>query len=100
MFGIGNGAVSGILILIIYIFIILSAIMAIFIPFWIYRIRNEAIRANRRLDVIVDLLGGKSKQIDRLAIGSRSKPTKTCLRCQTENRMEDTNCISCGSILP
>lgn len=46
---------NGTLGMIVAIFLIIGGIMALFIPFWIFRIRNEAIDANRRLAALVEL---------------------------------------------
>lgn len=37
------------------VFLIMAAIMAFFIPFWIFRIRNEVIDANKRLAALITL---------------------------------------------
>ena len=46
---------NGTLGMIVAIFLIIGGIMALFIPFWIFRIRNEAIDANRRLAALVEM---------------------------------------------
>ena len=46
-------AIPGIIVFGITIFLIISAILAIFIPFWIWRIRNEVIVMNQTLKQIL-----------------------------------------------
>jgi len=96
MFGIGGPEVGVFLFLLFKIFTFIAVILAIFIPFFIYRIRNEIIRTNRKLDAVVDLLGGDSKKLNEIKFGSHTKPTKICPYCRTENRKKDIKCISCG----
>ena len=48
----GNGAGVGFIMLFVWCFLFIAGIMAIFIPFWVYRIRNEAIKANEYLRLI------------------------------------------------
>ncbi len=53
------GAGTGFFMMIINLFLLVAAVMAIFIPFWVYRIRNEVIGMNARLDRIILLNGGE-----------------------------------------
>lgn len=79
-------------------FIGVAGIMAIFIPFWIFRIRNEIIETNRLLKTLVAQGGGDP--IVMLPKQSRSgKPMKYCQTCGQGNAIEDTDCIKCGSPL-
>ncbi len=38
------------------VFSIVFGIMAVFVPFFVFRIRNETIDINRRLQIIIDLM--------------------------------------------
>ncbi len=90
-------AIAGISV-IIYLFLLVAGIMAIFIPFWVLRIKNETIAMNKRLDEVIKLLGGNPRDL-KMTVGSFSNPVKTCPKCSAANRMEDTACIVCGSML-
>lgn len=57
MFGAGEGL--GIIMVAVWAFLLIAGIMAIFIPFWVYRIRNEVIEMNKSLDKLV--LQGKRR---------------------------------------
>jgi len=98
MFGIGSGQISGMLLLIIYLLLICSAVMVFFIPFWIFRIRNEIIKSNKMLGALIELNGGKNPN-DYL-MGNSTMPTKKCLKCGQDNRTQDHKCVHCGTMLP
>ena len=80
------------------VFLIIAAIMSIFIPFWIFRIRNEAIAANKRLDTLIRLLtptaATTAKPAATTAMAS-STEFKPCPECGHQNKMEDKICTSC-----
>ncbi len=79
------------------IIITISAILAVFIPFWVFRIRNEIIKTNQLLARLVELHGGINP--DHYIIDSSAKPTKQCPNCGKANKRTDSTCIYCGTSL-
>lgn len=59
MFGQNVGGLFGVLLTL---FLILAGIMAIFVPFWVFRIRNEVIESNKKLATMIALLQQKSPE--------------------------------------
>jgi hypothetical protein len=57
MFGLND--TPGIIVIALAGFLIVGGIMSLFIPFWIYRIRNEMIAANERLATLVQIIRQK-----------------------------------------
>ncbi|VAW38370.1 hypothetical protein MNBD_DELTA04-214 [hydrothermal vent metagenome] len=82
---------------IVSIIIIISGILAIFIPFWVFRIRNEIIKTNKLLARLIELNGGINP--DHYIIDSSAKPTKQCPKCGKANKKMDSTCIYCGTNL-
>ncbi len=74
------------------IILLVAAILAVFIPFFILKIRNQVISINEKMDKIIELLGGESRKVDKVD----GKPIWHCIRCGAKNRMEDSACINCG----
>ena len=74
---------------IIIVFCIIAAIMAFFVPFFIFRIRNETIAINKKLTQVIELLGGQG------TIGE----VIHCANCNAKNRAGDPTCINCGQPL-
>jgi len=83
------GAFSGI----ITFFILIAVILALLMPFFVLRIRNELISMNKKMSELVELLSAQ-KNIESRA-GSIEK-TKVCPHCNGRNRQEDQVCLSCG----
>ena len=52
--------------IVVTVFLMIAAIMAIFVPFWVFRIRNEAIDTNRRLDALITVQKGVQKDLQDL----------------------------------
>ena len=71
------------------IILLVAAILAVFIPFFILKIRNQVISINEKMDRIIELLGGESEKVDEGLI-------KYCGQCGAKNRLEDGTCINCG----
>ncbi len=80
------GALSGI----VGIFIIIVAILAFLMPFFVLRIRSEMIKLNKNMEKVIELLGGKA---------SPTKNIKVCPHCNAKNRQEDYTCLNCGKPL-
>ena len=78
-------------------FLLIAAILAILMPFFVLRIRNELISMNQKISQLVEILGGKGSSIAQL---DKSRALKTCPSCGANNRQEDYLCVSCGKPLP
>ena len=84
MFGIGAPELMILAIPLVIIYIIVT----FFLPFFVLRIRREAIKTNKLLAEIAAGLGGENSEID---------PTiKYCVACGAKNRVDDTTCLSCS----
>jgi hypothetical protein len=79
---------------IIWLIIIIAGILAVLMPFFVLRIRNEMIKLNENMSKIIELLSGK-----RGTPESTDKGIKMCPHCGRENRQEDSICLSCGKAL-
>lgn len=83
----GLAAIGGIGSLILLLFLFVVAVLAFLMPFFVFRIRNEVIAVNRKLDRLIDLLS---------AAGTSAAGGKTiCPSCGALNRMGDSKCIRC-----
>ena len=71
------------------IFLLLLAILAIFMPVFVYRIRNEMISMNQKMSLLIKLISASKT----------GKPIKICPDCGTNNRTDDYNCMSCGKAI-
>ncbi|MFW9874926.1 MAG: hypothetical protein ACFFG0_17605 [Candidatus Thorarchaeota archaeon] len=93
-------AISGFIYLIIIVFLIISAILMLFLPFYVLRIRNEAITNNKNLSKIVRLLEKQVAQLNKMLPESDRESVAVsedwiCV-CGTVNRNESVLCKSCG----
>jgi len=69
--------------------IIISAVLLFLLPFFVFKIRNQTIEMNKKMNQIIELLGGRAGD----------PRYKICPKCQTKNRLTDYSCISCGGPL-
>jgi len=80
------------------VFLIIAAIMSIFIPFWVFRIRNEIIAANKRLESLVKLLTPSAANHNKPAADAPVAAKmlyKSCPECGHQNEIEEKMCTSC-----
>ncbi|MBC2704860.1 hypothetical protein [Desulfobacula sp.] len=91
----GLGAFSGIVTIV----ILIAAVLAFLMPFFIFRIRNEIISMNQKMTELVKILGGSNKNDSNIEFTKSGKKVKKCMQCGTNNRYEDYNCMKCGSAL-
>lgn len=80
-------------------FLLLSAILAIFIPFWVWRIRNEVININGTLE---KLLAFKEQQASSKTVSGsfpHEPAAKICMKCGRRNLPETTVCTDCNTDL-
>lgn len=82
--------------LIVWLFLIVAAILAFLMPFFVLRIRNEMIKLNKNMSQLIELLSGQRGQEFQL---DPEKDMKTCPTCGKKNRNEDYNCMYCGEPL-
>jgi len=85
------GALSGIF----FLFMVVVAILAFLLPFFVLRIRNEMIKLNENMVRVIELLGGQSLH-DNGGQGNPTKKIKVCPYCGTKNRAMDYTCVSCS----
>jgi len=76
------------------VFLFIAGIMAIFIPFWVFRIRNEVIEMNKKMDKLVTMTGHQAGVESR---DMNDPGIKKCTKCGTKNRTADSTCINCGN---
>jgi hypothetical protein len=79
---------------VIWLIIIIAGILAVLMPFFVLRIRNEMIKLNENMSKIIELLGG-----NRGASISADKGINMCPHCGRENRQDASTCLSCGKAL-
>lgn len=92
----GLGSLSGIVIII----ILIAAVLAFLMPFFVFRIRNEMISMNQKMTELVKILGCSNTNISNVDVTKSGKKIKKCMQCGTNNRFEDYNCMSCGAPIP
>jgi hypothetical protein len=91
----GLGSLSGIA----AIFILIVAVLAFLMPFFVLRIRNEMISMNQKMSELVKILGGNKTNYSNIEVTSSGKKVKKCLQCGTKNRFEEYKCMGCGEPL-
>lgn len=69
--------------------IMVASIFLFLLPFFVFKIRNQTIEMNKKMNQIIKLLGGQAGD----------PRYKICPKCQAKNRLSDLNCISCGGPL-
>ena len=92
------------------IFLFITAILAFLMPFFVLRIRNEAIQTNKKLDEIASLLRSQhdifyeqnerlekvGKQQGKPAISIKKEKTENiCSECLTKNKLYAEHCKKC-----
>jgi hypothetical protein len=80
--------IGGFLGLGIFVFLIFVAIFSLFIPFFVYRIKNEIIRTNRKLEGIAEMLRTDGHE-----------KGKICTYCGMRNKKLDLICFHCEKLL-
>ena len=92
------GALSGGVSLI----ILIAAILAFLLPFFVFRIRNKVISIDRKMDVIIELRAGGSGNTDTGGILKKIgiRTYRDCPHCGTKNRSDDYTCIACSKPIP
>ena len=78
-------------------------VLAILIPFFIFRIRNEVIQINEKLEILISLKypdkSESSTVLYRTSLNPKGQKIKVCSKCGGKNRFEDSKCIHCSAPL-
>jgi hypothetical protein len=87
--------------LIIILVLLVAAVLAFLIPFFILKIRNEVISINGKMDIIIKLLRGesaKTTETGEKVVASTPAPDgmKYCGYCGDLNGRWDETCVKCG----
>ena len=93
---------------IITIILLAAAVLAFLIPFFIFKIRNQVISINGKMDRIIELLKGdilgtiETNETGEKVLPSRPAPDgmKYCGYCGELNGRWDENCVKCGKPVP
>lgn len=86
---------TGKLMALLTILLVVAGIMAIFIPFWVFRIRNEVIEMNKRMKRMVELLGSDKQVRTETGTIIQGDKYKICPACGKKNRLVDYTCLHC-----
>ena len=82
-----------------YLLIVVAAILALLMPFFVLRIRNEMISMNNKMTTLIDILRNSESKDDIVKIEDSKysgRMIKICPGCGRKNRLEDTKCTNCG----
>jgi len=83
------------------ILILIVMVFTVLLPFFVFKIRNEVVKMNKKMDQIINLLGNDEKnkvgyKVEPSSYGT-DKMIKICQNCGRKNRNEDLSCVECGS---
>jgi len=92
----GFGALSGIVTII----ILIAAVLAFLMPFFVFRIRNEIISMNKKMTELLKIFARNENNHSDIEVTSSGKRVKRCNQCGAKNRFEDYTCIKCGAPVP
>jgi hypothetical protein len=75
--------------------LLVAAVLAFLIPFFIFKIRNEVISINGKMGIIIELLEEESEE---KVVASKPAPDgmKNCGYCGELNGRWDEICVKCG----
>lgn len=84
-----------------WIFLLIVAILALFMPFFVFRIRKEMISMNKKMSVLIELLSDSksdvaSSDVEAKYLTSSGKQIKVCPSCGTGNSLDDYSCMGCS----
>ena len=74
-------------------FLIVSAILALLMPFFVLRIRNEAIKMNKKMSKVVAMIENEKTNNNRYISDNLIK----CPSCNTCHDIDKKECHYCGS---
>jgi preprotein translocase subunit Sec63 len=78
----------------IFIFVLITAILAFLMPFFVFRIRNEIISMNQKISKLVKIMGSSKAHY------SNSDKNKICPFCAEEIHITASVCKYCARDLP
>jgi zinc-ribbon domain len=93
----GAGGIVGLLMLI-------FSVLMFMLPFFVFKIRNEVVAMNKKLETIIDIMGSQSVFFEdpeahtAFATDAGSK-YRICPSCGAKNREKDHTCINCSKPL-
>jgi len=76
-----------------FVLAVIIAVLALLLPVFVYQIRNRTLDMDKKLGVIIELLGGQKGE------GASVSKIKTCPFCGAKNRPADHICIQCGKAM-
>jgi hypothetical protein len=88
---------------------IIFLILTFFVPFFIFKIRNEVVKMNNKMDTIIEILGSSTtnKEIKEsnehnytleMSSYGTDKKNKVCKKCGRRNTGDEHTCIECGTM--
>lgn len=76
------------------IFTLIALILAILMPFFVLRIRNEMIENNRKMERLIEAVGGERKR--GFFEPKEIENPIYCPDCHTKNKNTETHCVNCS----
>lgn len=95
-------AFSGLVALVVVVFLIALAVLSFLLPFFVFRIRNEMIAMNKKMSELVRIVGGESEVKEsegREEKFAKGEMVAICPHCDTKNSPDELNCLKCGKPL-
>ena len=75
-------------------FLIAAAILALLLPFFVLKIRNEVVSMNKKMSELIEILGGIGGDTNLRKY--KGKKIRICPHCGAKNRPEDWVCLNCS----
>lgn len=85
--------------------IIIAAVLAFCMPFFVFKIRNQVVDINKKLARVIELLevqapgAETSETVPQVERDNKGRKIKICPKCGEKNRAEDWKCIHCGKTI-
>jgi len=76
----------GFLSLIVGLVIIIAGVFMFLMPFFVFKIRNQIIEMNKKMNQVIKLIGGQDPDLRY----------KICKSCKAKNSPLNNFCVSCG----
>jgi len=85
------GTAGGVFTLFYGILALIIIVLGLFMPIFVYQIRNRCLNMDKKMGTIIDLLGGPGAKKSTLA--------KICPFCGADNLLTDQVCRKCGKAM-